>query len=63
MVELAVRMGRDVRVTPACCSIALGEEVLALGDDSGVRVDLQRLIENERRRARGGIAGIPVVTA
>ena len=64
MVELAARMGRDVRVTPACCSIALGEEVLALGDDSGVRVDLQQLIEGERRRARsgGGLAGIPVVS-
>jgi len=30
MVELAVRLQRKVRVTPSCCSIALGDEVLAL---------------------------------
>ena len=30
MVELATRLHRQVRVTPSCCSIALGDEVLAL---------------------------------
>ena len=30
MVELATRLQRKVRVTPSCCSIALGDEVLAL---------------------------------
>ena len=30
MVELATRLQRKVRVTPSCCSIALGDEVMAL---------------------------------
>ena len=30
MVELAIRLHREVRVTPSCCSITLGDEVLAL---------------------------------
>ena len=66
MVELAARLGRDVRVTPACCSIALGEEVLAHQSD-GVRIDVERVIEHERSRAagrrRGGLANISVVAA
>ena len=63
VVELAVRLGRDVRVTPACCSIAVGDEVMALERESGIRVDLQDLIAEQRRRPRGGsaLAGIPVV--
>lgn len=64
MVELATRLGRDVRVTPACCSIALGEEVLALDDETGTRVAPERVIEYERaqsRRRAGSLAGIPVV--
>lgn len=64
MVELAARLGREVRVTPACCSIAVGDEVLALESDaSGVRVDLQRLIDSERRnRAAARLGGIRIVT-
>ena len=64
VVELAVRLGRDVRVTPACCSIAVGDEVMALERDSGMRVDLQDLITAERARPRatGKLAGIPIVT-
>ena len=66
MVELAARLGREVRVTPACCSIALGEEVLALQND-GVRIDVARIIEHERSRAagrrRGALADISVVAA
>lgn len=62
MVELAVRLGRDVRVTPACCSIAVGDEVMAAGDDAGVSVDIRTVIEEERRRRSAGrLAGIPVV--
>jgi len=63
VVELALRLGRDVRVTPACCSIAVGDEVMALERQSGIRVDLQDLIAEQRRRPRGGsaLAGIPVV--
>ena len=30
IVELATRLQRKVRVTPSCCSIALGDEVMAL---------------------------------
>jgi hypothetical protein len=69
MVELAARLGRDVRVTPACCSIAVGDEVLALeGDSEGLTIDLDRVIEEERRRGRppagaGGLAGIRIVVS
>jgi uncharacterized radical SAM superfamily protein len=61
-VELAVRLGCDVRVTPACCSIALGDEVLALDDGAGaLRVDLGEFV---RRESRGGrLRGIPVVAS
>lgn len=53
MVELAARLGRQVRVTPACCSIAVGDEVLALeGETSGLTIDIDRLIEEERRHSR-----------
>ncbi|WP_333839185.1 radical SAM protein [Pelomicrobium sp.] len=69
MVELAVRLGRDVRVTPACCSIAVGDEVLGLESySSGLTIDIDRVIEEERRRRRapagaGRLAGIRVVVS
>lgn len=66
MVELAARLGREVRVTPACCSIAVGDEVMAVaGDDDGIRIDLERIVADERsrRRAAGVLGGIRVVTA
>ena len=66
IVELAARLGREVRVSAACCSIAAGEEVLALESDSGMRVDPARVIARERasaRRRAGGLAGIPVVAS
>jgi uncharacterized radical SAM superfamily protein len=66
MVELAARLGREVQVTPACCSIALGEEVLALDSETGVRLDPQRVIAYQRARARrrtGSLNGIPVVVS
>ncbi len=62
-VELAARLGRSVRVTPACCSIAMGDEVLALdaGRDA-LTVDVAEFLrESGRRRASRGLAGIPVV--
>lgn len=65
MVELAARLAREVRVTPACCSIALGDEVLALGEDQGIAIDVQRIIEKERARActpAARLSGIRVVT-
>lgn len=51
IVELAARLDRVVRVTPACCSIAVGDEVLALeGEASGLAIDLPRILDEERRR-------------
>ena len=48
MVELAARLGREVRVTPACCSIAVGDEVMASDINVGLEVDIQKVIEYER---------------
>jgi uncharacterized radical SAM superfamily protein len=65
MVELAARLGRDLQVTPACCSIAIGDEVMALESDrNGIRLDIQGIIEQERRkRAALRLHGIKVVAA
>lgn len=66
MVELAARLGRNVRVTPACCSMAVGDEVLAPDEgDSGLEIDAERIIarERERRRAAGPLGAIDVVAA
>lgn len=69
MVELAVRLERDVRVTPACCSIAIGDEVMAIETaDAGLQVDIQKVIEHERMKrptfaAAGSLGGIKVVMA
>ena len=64
MVELAARLGRELRVTPACCSIAVGDEVMALEyNDEGILVDIRRVIEDERRRRGARLSGIKVVTA
>ncbi len=65
MVELAMRLEREVRVTPACCSIAVGDEVLALDEDEGMRIDPARVIAHERadrHRRAGSLAGIKIVT-
>lgn len=63
MVELAARLGRSVRVTPACCSIAVGDEVMALSEPRGVELNLEQILEEERRaRAQASrFGGIPVV--
>ncbi len=63
IVELAVRLGRRVRVTPACCSIAVGEEVLALAEESsGLALDVEAVLREERRRrARRALGAIPIV--
>jgi hypothetical protein len=61
-VELAARLGRRIRVTPACCSIVVGDEVMALGDDSDAEsLDLETILARARQ-PRTGI-GIPVVSA
>jgi hypothetical protein len=50
-------------VTPACCSIALGDEVLALDGGKGLRVDLQDFMQRERARVpHRRLAGIKIVT-
>lgn len=68
-VELAARLDRQVRVTPACCSIAVGDEVMALdGTNAGLDIDLDSIIEQERSRRRmaklatHGLHGIRVVS-
>ncbi|HEX6828001.1 MAG TPA: hypothetical protein VF104_03380, partial [Burkholderiales bacterium] len=66
VVELAVRLGRGVRVTPACCSMAVGEEVLVLDDrGTGVEIDVERILaeERERRCAQGALGAIRVTAA
>lgn len=65
MVELAARLGRDVRVTPSCCAMAIGDEVLATeAAQTGLRVDIQDVIAAERRkRDAAQLAGIKVVSA
>ena len=51
MVELAARLDRPVRVTPACCSIAVGDEVMSMsGSDSGLEIDLDEIVRHERER-------------
>ncbi|MCC6608319.1 MAG: radical SAM protein [Burkholderiales bacterium] len=65
-VALAARLGRSVRVTPSCCSIGVGDEVLALDDGGGaVAIDVCEYLRRDgtRPRAPSGLAGIPVVSA
>jgi lipoyl synthase len=61
MVELAARLERRIRVTPACCSIAVGDEVLAVdGDRPGIELDLEAVLAEERKRreqAHESVAG------
>ncbi len=73
MVELAARLDRKVRVTPACCSIAVGDEVMALDEQKrgGVEVDLEAILEHEQQmrekvvsmNAAKSLKGIKVVSA
>ncbi len=62
-VELAVRLGREVRVSPACCSIAIDDALLGLAPDNGAAVDVADFLRRERARPRavGALARIPVV--
>ena len=64
MVELATLLQRQVRVTPSCCSIAVGEEVMALTGAPGATIDPKSVIERDRARPRAAarLAGIPIVT-
>lgn len=61
MVELAARLERPVRVTPACCSIAVGDEVMALdAQEQGLTLDIQAILKQEQQRRR--LKGIQVVS-
>lgn len=60
IVEFALKLDRDVRVMPACCSIAIGEEVLGLDHPVAARIDPQLAVEISRRRA-SRLSRIPVV--
>jgi uncharacterized radical SAM superfamily protein len=64
MVELALRLGREVSVSPTCCSLAADEELL-FGADGGARIDPARVVahEHSRAHARGRLVRIPVVVA
>jgi lipoyl synthase len=66
MVELAARLGRGVRVTASCCSVAVGDEVLAAeSGDPTLQIDVDRIIAQERQRkhAAGGLASIQIVAS
>jgi lipoyl synthase len=58
MVELAVRLGRNVSVSPTCCSISTGE--FAYMSDTTPE---QGQIEPSQVQPRSRLAGIPVVAA
>lgn len=60
VVEFAVRLGREVRIAAACCSLAAGEAALALESDAGFSPEVERLIARERAE-RGALSGIRVV--
>lgn len=69
VVELAARLERRIRVTPACCSIAVGDEVMAVEDaGSGMELDLDTILAEERKRrelariSASGLGGIRVIS-
>jgi uncharacterized radical SAM superfamily protein len=66
VVELAARLGRTVRVRASCCSMVAAEGLMATDSDNGaVQIDLQSIMDQERRhrsRPRSGrLREIPVV--
>ncbi len=60
MLALAKHLDRDVFVTPSCCSMIVGEEVLALGEESGA-MPLDHIPEAPRRRT--ALRDIPIVVS
>ncbi|MEW5791325.1 MAG: radical SAM protein [Pseudomonadota bacterium] len=61
MLALAKHLDRDVRVTPSCCSMVVGEEVLALTSGESGSVVLDYVPSAPKRRM--SIRDIPVVVA
>jgi hypothetical protein len=58
MLALAKHLDRDVFVTPSCCSMIVGEEVLALGEESGA-IPLDHIPAAPKRRP--ALRDIPIV--
>lgn len=67
VVELAARLGRHVRVSHTCCSMAVGDEIMQHPNDLGVAIDLDTILQHERhaRAAKkpGRLQSIPIVVA
>ena len=61
MLALAKHLDRDVRVTPSCCSMVVGEEVLALTEGESGSIKLDHIPAAPKRRA--SIRDIPIVVA
>jgi len=67
IVELAARLERRIKLTPSCCSIAVGDEVMAVQDgDDALEIDLEAIIAQEQQQRQrvthGSLAGIKVVS-
>lgn len=66
IVELAARLGRQVRVSPACCSMALDAETSSAAG-VGIELDLERILADRRVTRPTSFPGkpipIPVVAA
>ncbi|MDH5545664.1 MAG: radical SAM protein [Gammaproteobacteria bacterium] len=53
VVELAARLERQVKVTPACCSIAVGEEVMSMDETADtLELNLEQVLAHERANKR-----------
>jgi len=67
VVELAARLQRNVKISASCCSIAIGDEVMALDHaQDALELNLADIIAHEQRSRRHyktspGLASIPIV--
>ncbi|MDX9768643.1 MAG: radical SAM protein, partial [Ectothiorhodospiraceae bacterium] len=66
VVELAARLQHRIRVTPSCCSIGVGDEIMAFDDGQpAIELDLDAVLHAERlrreRAAAANIGGVPVM--
>jgi len=52
-VELAARLEKQVKVTPSCCSIAVGDEVMAVETtDNAIELNLEEILAHEKENRR-----------